>query len=101
MSLVYITCKNKKEAIKISNHLLKKKLIACANYFPIQSSYWWNNKIVNDDEFAIITKTNDFNKVIKETEKIHSYDVPCILKIEEQSSPKFKKWADSVLKKDV
>ena len=83
MSLVYITCKDEKEAAKISMHLLKRRLIACANIFPIKSMYWWKGRIVNDSENVIITKTDykNFKKLESEVKKMHSYKIPCILRI--------------------
>lgn len=97
MTLVYIACKDEKEARKVSMHLLKKRLIACANVFPIKSMYWWQNKIVNGRETVIFAKTNDknFDKIVKETEKIHSYQVPCIIKLGAKSSKKYESWANS------
>ena len=95
MTLLYITCKDKKEAEKISMHLLKKRLIACANIFPIRSMYWWKYKIVNQDEIVIIAKTNKnrFNKAVNEIKKIHSYKIPCILKIEATANKEYEAWA--------
>lgn len=96
MALIYITCKDKREAEKISLHLLKKRLIACANIFPIQSRYWWNKKIVNGSEFAIIAKTNskNFKKAESEIKKMHSYRIPCILMINAAANKEYKAWAD-------
>ncbi len=56
MILTYITCKEKSEARKISEHLLKKRLIACAK-FQIESMYWWKDKINEEKEFVVIAKT--------------------------------------------
>ena len=96
MALIYITCKDKKEAEKISMHLLKKRLIACANIFPIKSMYWWNFKIVNESENAIIAKTNEKNFKIaeKEIKRIHSYKIPCILKINASANKEYEEWAN-------
>lgn len=81
MITIYITCKDKKEAKKISRHLLEKKLIACANIFPVESLYRWKGRINEDNEIAIIAKTvkDNFEKIKKEVKKIHSYEVPCIV----------------------
>src|SRR3989338_3601080 len=100
MALVYITCKDEKEARKISMHLLKKRLVACANVFPIKSMYWWKGKKMDGKENAILAKTNskNFNKVVKEVERIHSYKVPCILRIDTESSKKYNRWANSELR---
>jgi len=83
MILVYITCKDAEEAKKISQTLLEKKLIACANFFPINSMYLWKGNINNDSEFVLILKTVDknFRKIEKEVKKYHSYECPCIISI--------------------
>lgn len=83
MIFIYITCKNKKEAKKISKFLIKKRLAACCIIFPIDSIYWWQSKIVKDKEVALIVKTlkKNFKKIEKEVKRLHSYTVPCILEI--------------------
>ncbi|MAG91260.1 divalent-cation tolerance protein CutA [Candidatus Woesearchaeota archaeon] len=100
MTLVYITCKDKKEAEKISLHLLKRKLIACANIFPVTSIYRWKFKIVNEDENILIVKTNNkkFNRVANEVKRIHSYDIPCILKLGATANKEYETWANKELK---
>ena len=49
MTLIYITCKDEEEAVKISKHLLDKRLIACSNMYPIRSMFWWNNRGVREE----------------------------------------------------
>lgn len=100
MTIAYITCKDKKEAEMVSLHLLRKRLIACANIFPIKSLYWWNGKIVNGNENVIIAKTNDknFKKVADEVKKIHSYSIPCILKLNAAPNKEYGAWADREMK---
>lgn len=84
MILIYTLCKNKQEAKKIANILVKLRLVACANYWPIESVYRWKNKIVNGQEVVLILKTrnNYYKKIESLIKKIHSYETPCILKIE-------------------
>lgn len=96
MTIAYITCKDKKEAEKISRHLLKKRIIACSNILPANSLYWWNSKFVNEKECIIIAKTNNnnFGKVVAEVKKIHSYQIPCILKIGAVANKEYEKWAN-------
>ena len=98
MALVYITCKDSSEAEKISRQLLEKRLIACANIFPIKSMYWWNGKIVDENETVIIAKALDYSAVKKEVKKIHSYSVPCILKITTEANPEYMKWVKECVK---
>jgi len=92
--IIYITHKNLKEAKKVAESLLEKKLIACVNYFPIESAYWWQGKIANSKEIVSLVKTKKENwgKVKKEVEKIHPYDVPCIMKIEVETNGKYANW---------
>ena len=100
MTLVYITCKDRKEAEKISMHLLKKRIIACANIFPIKSMYWWNNKIAKHNENVIIAKTSNknFRKVENEIKKMHSYEIPCILRIDAAANKEYGEWANKEMK---
>lgn len=91
---IYITCASSKEAEKISAHLFRKRLIACSNYFPIQSIYRWKGKIEKSKEFTLILKTLDKNypAIKKEVEKLHSYSVPCITRIPVEPNEKYAKW---------
>ena len=97
---VYIANPTKREARKIAKFLLKKRLIACANIFPIESLYWWKRKIENEKEFVLIAKTTkeNFEKVKKEVEKIHSYSIPCIVKIPVSSDKKYFDWLKGEIK---
>lgn len=99
MIFVYITCKDGKEAKKISAHLLKKRLIACANIFPIDSLYLWGGKIEKTKEVVLIAKTLEekFSEVKKEVTKIHSYEIPCIEKIKTETNSEYSEW----VKKEV
>lgn len=94
MVFIYITNPNEQEARRIAKHLLEKRLIACANISPINSLYWWEGEITDDKEFVLIAKTSETNydKVKDEVEKIHSYDIPCIIKIPVNSNKKYFDW---------
>lgn len=91
---VYITNPTKREAEKIARHLLEKRLIACANIFPVESLYWWKRKIEKAKEFVLIGKTKEKNyrRIIKEVEKIYSYSIPCVAKFPVDFNEKYKKW---------
>ncbi len=93
-TLLYIPTSSKREASKIAKHLLAKRLVACANVFPITSLYLWKGKIVNEKEVVLLLKTfaKNFTKVKKEVEKIHSYKTPAILKIPAEANEKYVKW---------
>jgi periplasmic divalent cation tolerance protein len=98
--LLYVTHKNQEEAEKISSHLLEKKLIACTNFFPIKSSYWWKGSIETADEIVTLFKTKEENfEIVKaEIEKIHPYETPCILKLEADANESYATWINSETK---
>jgi len=100
MIILYMTASTLKEAEKISNILLKKKLIACANIVKSNSIYKWKNKVVHENEFIIYYKTNQ-NKVVEAEriiKKIHSYECPCIIQIPVKSNAEYNSWVKSQLK---
>ncbi len=92
--IVYITHASKKDAESVCDHLLQKKMIACANIFPISSAYWWQGSIQNEDEWVSIVKTvpENWDILQKEVEEIHPYDVPCIMKIEVTANKAYEDW---------
>jgi periplasmic divalent cation tolerance protein len=91
---VYVTNPNEKEAKKIAMHLLRKRLVACTNTFPIKSHYLWKEKIENAKEVVLILKTRkeNFEKVKKEIKKIHPYSLPCIIKFDVEANEDFENW---------
>lgn len=97
---IYTTNPDLKTAKKIANVLLKKRLIACANFFPITSIYRWKNKIENDSEVVALLKTKkeNWSKVKKEIEKIHPYNVPCIEKLRVDANQSYEDWIQSTTK---
>ena len=62
--------------------------------------YWWNYKIANENENVIIAKTNNknFKKAVMEIRKIHSYKIPCILKINATANKDYEKWANKEMR---
>ena len=67
----------------MASYLIKKRLAACCDIFPVDSIYWWNNKIVKDKEVVLILKTlkKNFTVIEEAVKKLHSYNIPCILEI--------------------
>lgn len=97
---VYITCESLDVARKIARHLLEKRLIACANIFPVRSLFWWEGKIEECNEFVIIVKTKAerFKELREEVKKIHSYSVPCICAfVVEEGNREFLEWIEKTV----
>ena len=93
-ALVYITHPGEETAREISNLLLEKRLIACANIFPITSAYWWQGAIQREGEWVSIVKTSldKWDLLKEEVLRIHPYEVPCILKMEVEANEAYYQW---------
>jgi periplasmic divalent cation tolerance protein len=95
-SCIYITAKNYEEAEKIGLVLLEDRLVACINITEkIISQYWWEGKIVRDEEALLIAKTKKslVADVIEKVKSLHSYSVPCIVSLPiEEGNPDFLAW---------
>jgi periplasmic divalent cation tolerance protein len=98
--IIYVTHENLENAEKLASHLLQKKLIACANFFPIKSSFWWKGKIENSEEIVSLLKTRKENweKVKSEIKKIHPYETPCIMKINVEANEDYESWVNNETK---
>lgn len=72
-----LTCKDRAEAEKIADCLLKQKLIACAKFLSIDSRYNWEGKIVESQEVMVLMESlaGNFEKIEAEITKLHSYDI--------------------------
>lgn len=82
--LIYMTTKDKKEAEYISKTLIEEKLVACANIIDNMTSlYKWKGELNREFECAVFLKTKEelFDSVRARICELHSYEVPCILKI--------------------
>lgn len=100
--LVYSTFSSEKKAGDICKQLVERSLVACANIFPKHKSiYKWDGEIVEESEFLAIMKTKEsqFGSVKDEICKLHSYDTPCVLKLDiAGGNEDFLEWISSSVK---
>ncbi|ABM80863.1 divalent-cation tolerance protein CutA [Hyperthermus butylicus] len=80
--VVYITTPRGKGK-EIAQKLLEERLAACINITPVESGYWWQGKIENDQEDLLIVKTSmdKLPKLIEKVKEIHPYQVPEIVAV--------------------
>mgnify|MGYP001601077351 FL=1 len=105
MILVFITCKNQKEAQEIGLSLLKKRLAGCMVVIPkVSSAYFWppkKGRIEKWNEAILLVKTlkKKFPQVRHEVKRLHSYTMPCILEIPiGRTYRPYLRWLESELK---
>lgn len=91
---IYITHSNEATAKQLSDVLIEKKLVACANLFPIQSAYRWKGKVVVEGEWVSLVKTipERWEAVCRLVEELHPYEVPCIMKYEVAANAAYENW---------
>ena len=77
-----MTTADEAEAERIAKAAVEERLAACANLLgAIKSVYWWEGKVCNGDEVALVFKTTEARKdaLIDRVKQFHSYDCPCVL----------------------
>ncbi len=98
-TIFYITHETKESARNFINHCLSEKWIACGNVFAIDSSYFWKEKVISEDEYVSIVKTGNhlIDSFMNFAEKTHPYETPCLLHWKVKANPAYTKWIyDSV-----
>jgi len=100
--IILVTSKDKQEAEKISQLLLKERLIACANIVsPVTSFFHWVGKIERAEECLVVMKSRRdlFGQVAEHVKRVHSYEVPEVLAVPiVDSSKAYLDWMSVVLK---
>ena len=95
--IITTACNKEEIANKIINTLLEKRLVSCCQTMDINSTYWWEGKIVKEPEIFIQMKTKKelFEEVKEEILKIHDYDICEIASYDiEQGSDSFLNWVE-------
>ncbi|MDI6902960.1 MAG: divalent-cation tolerance protein CutA [Methanocellales archaeon] len=91
--MVYITTSSLDEAKFIGRTLVKERLVACANIFPITSIYHWDG-MQEAEEVVLLAKTTTENvkRIEQRVKELHSYDVPCIISLVIDGSEDYLTW---------
>lgn len=98
LRLVYITTKDKKEAKRIGEALVKERLAACVNIMDgMESIYRWEGEIVEEQETILIAKTpyHNVNDLTDRVKELHSYDCPCVISLqlsEQEGNEEYQHW---------
>jgi len=80
--VVMVTAPNQEEAARIAEQVVQSRHAACATVIPaVESTYWWEGKLVKDHETLIMFKTTaDKFPLLKDVIKqVHSYEIPEII----------------------
>ncbi|MBS3116252.1 divalent-cation tolerance protein CutA [Candidatus Woesearchaeota archaeon] len=91
---VYVTVLSNKDAESITEHILKGRIAACVNCFPVKSTYLWKGKIEKANEYVLLIKTIEqlFPQLERKIKKMHPYKIPCITKINVKPNDEYATW---------
>lgn len=97
---ILISATTKKEANKISDILVKKKLIAGSLIIKGPSRYWWAGKIVEKVYYNVQVFSLFKNKsaIISEVKKLHNDECPIIAFFAMDGNKEFLEWIKSSVK---
>ncbi|MEM2901160.1 MAG: divalent-cation tolerance protein CutA [Candidatus Bathyarchaeia archaeon] len=80
--LVFVTCENVDQALKVAEALVEKRLAGCVSVLTdVFSVYRWKGKVEKAEEVLLMIKTRTplFTEVEREVKKLHSYTTPEIV----------------------
>ena len=92
--------KDKRTIAKISTEVIKEKYAASTHIDKVLSSYWWDGKVEDTQEYRleIITRIDKKDIIVQTIKLLHDYDVPEIqLDIHETQNEDIKKWIDDIV----
>ena len=80
-AMAYVTAPDRETARTIARVVVELRLAACANYWPVESRYWWEGTQEETSEFVIIFKTRRslVRKLMAAVRSVHPAQVPCIV----------------------
>lgn len=95
----YISAESKKQADRILNSLLEKKLVAGGLITRGPARFWWKGKIIDMDYFNIsaFTKARHQPAIITDVKKTSVEEVPMVWFIEFVGNPELLRWIDGAV----
>lgn len=82
---VHTTIDSREGAHKLAEAIVSKRLAACVQVSgPITSTYWWQGKLEQTEEWVCTAKTRKalYAKLEQAIREAHPYDVPEILAVD-------------------
>ena len=96
--LILTTEKDKENASKLANLLLREKLVPCVNLKNTESYFWWKGDINKSKEVQLMIKCKEENidKVCNKISEWHSYEVPEIIYFRVSANKNYHSWVNSI-----
>lgn len=93
--LVLSTVGSAEDARRLARLLVEEKLAACVSVMPVESTYIWEGRIVDDAERLLLIKTSAgrIAELERRLHEIHPYNVPEFVVVEpEQVAAPYLAW---------
>lgn len=82
--VVFVTCPNRRQAQRLAETVVRRRLAACVNILPdVDSRFWWQGRVDRACETLLMMKTTvkGFEPLRRVVSDLHPYDVPEIIAI--------------------
>jgi periplasmic divalent cation tolerance protein len=78
---VITTTDKEKVAARIAEALVRERLAACVQAWPITSTFPWRGKLTVGKEWILLIKARspDYKRIEKEIARMHNYELPEII----------------------
>jgi periplasmic divalent cation tolerance protein len=83
MRVVLTTFPSEEVADRIVRELVERRFAACAQRFPIRSTYWWHGEVERSEEVLVLFKTlpKQVGALFRRLRAVHPYEVPEIVEL--------------------
>ena len=92
---VMTTVAGETQAVAMAEAIVRGRLAACVQFWPIRSTYWWKGKVESGNEFILLCKTRAslVRALQRHIRTHHMYEVPEIVVIPiETGLPSYLAW---------
>ncbi len=94
--LVLVTCPTRRQAQRLADALVRRKLAACVNIGPaVDSRFWWQGKLDRAREVLLFIKTTRaaLEPLRRAVVALHPYDVPELIALPiRHGHPPYLRW---------
>jgi periplasmic divalent cation tolerance protein len=97
--LLMTTTPSREDAQRLARLLVEEKLAACVQMMPIESTFFWKEKVQEEKETLLLVKTRTalFETAIARIKALHRYEVPEIVAMPfTAGSASYFQWMDEV-----
>jgi len=100
MVFVYTTCRDVNQAKELGKRIINARVASCVNIWPIESVYTWEGELKEDQEAALLIKTNEPKVADLESflVKNHTYTIPLVATMNvHRLNREYKEWMSTVI----